>query len=225
MPELKLGLNDKLRSEWADRLLFRSSQMTAQALRFHQCVRLARFEDDGLISFIPPDGEFELLSYELPVSGRLPIRVKTVVRPCTVSTQTEYAVRLEALFKPTHTAQSVKIIVPLPHAATGIAVQTSHGNASLPKDGDERAVLWQMDHLPGGRECELIIMFDEPPRRFIPQSRGGEPSVNLRFKLPGLAASGLEVRFLKVIEKTGYAATPQMRYLTEGVDCRHRMHY
>lgn len=32
-------------------------------VKFHQCVRLSRFENDRTISFIPPDGEFELMSY------------------------------------------------------------------------------------------------------------------------------------------------------------------
>ena len=30
-----------------------------------QCVRLARFENDRTISFIPPDGEFDLMTYRL----------------------------------------------------------------------------------------------------------------------------------------------------------------
>lgn len=34
-------------------------------VKFHQCVRLSRFETDRTISFIPPDGEFELMSYRL----------------------------------------------------------------------------------------------------------------------------------------------------------------
>jgi AP-1 complex subunit mu len=34
-------------------------------VKFHQCVRLSRFEVDRTISFIPPDGEFELMSYRL----------------------------------------------------------------------------------------------------------------------------------------------------------------
>lgn len=34
-------------------------------LSFHQCVRLTRFENDRTISFIPPDGEFELMKYRL----------------------------------------------------------------------------------------------------------------------------------------------------------------
>ena len=34
-------------------------------VKFHQCVRLSRFDNDRTISFIPPDGEFELMSYRL----------------------------------------------------------------------------------------------------------------------------------------------------------------
>ena len=34
-------------------------------IKFHQCVRLARFENDRTISFIPPDGEFTLMTYRL----------------------------------------------------------------------------------------------------------------------------------------------------------------
>lgn len=34
-------------------------------VKFHQCVRLSRFESERTISFIPPDGEFELMSYRL----------------------------------------------------------------------------------------------------------------------------------------------------------------
>ena len=34
-------------------------------MKFHQCVRLSRFETDRTISFIPPDGEFDLMTYRL----------------------------------------------------------------------------------------------------------------------------------------------------------------
>ena len=46
MPELKLGLNEKM------------GDMT-----FHQCVNLAAFESEKVVTFIPPDGEFELMKY------------------------------------------------------------------------------------------------------------------------------------------------------------------
>lgn len=39
--------------------------MELEDVKFHQCVRLSRFENDRTISFIPPDGESELMSYRL----------------------------------------------------------------------------------------------------------------------------------------------------------------
>ena len=40
-------------------------------VKFNQCVRLSRFENDRTISFIPPDGEFELMSYRLNTHVRI----------------------------------------------------------------------------------------------------------------------------------------------------------
>lgn len=39
-------------------------------VKFHQCVRLTRFELDRVITFVPPDGDFELLSYRLNINVR-----------------------------------------------------------------------------------------------------------------------------------------------------------
>ena len=70
MPELKLGLNDKLLFEATGRRtggrgMSKGKAVEMEDIKFHQCVRLARFENDRTISFIPPDGEFELMSYRL----------------------------------------------------------------------------------------------------------------------------------------------------------------
>jgi len=43
----------------------RGKAIEMEDVKFHQCVRLSRFENDRTISFIPPDGEFELMSYRL----------------------------------------------------------------------------------------------------------------------------------------------------------------
>lgn len=32
-------------------------------VKFYQCIRLSHFEKDRTMSFIPPDGEFKLMSY------------------------------------------------------------------------------------------------------------------------------------------------------------------
>ena len=84
MPELKLGLNDKLMFEATGRS--RQNSTTGKAveledIKFHQCVRLARFENDRTISFIPPDGEFDLMTYRLNTHVKPLIWVEAVVEP------------------------------------------------------------------------------------------------------------------------------------------------
>lgn len=64
MPELRLGLNDKVLFEAAGRTI-KGNTVEMEDVKFHQCVRLARFENDRTISFIPPDGEFDLMSYRM----------------------------------------------------------------------------------------------------------------------------------------------------------------
>ena len=72
MPELKLGLNDKLLLEQNGRNggTGKGKAVEMEDVKFHQCVRLARFENDRTISFIPPDGEFELMSYRYSFNTR-----------------------------------------------------------------------------------------------------------------------------------------------------------
>lgn len=63
-------------------------------VKFHQCVRLSRFENDRTISFIPPDGEFELMSY----------RLNTQVKPliwCEASIENHSGSRIEYVVKVT----------------------------------------------------------------------------------------------------------------------------
>lgn len=60
-PECKFGLNDKLVIDKNDRGAGGSDGVELDDCRFHQCVRLNEFDSDRTISFIPPDGEFELM--------------------------------------------------------------------------------------------------------------------------------------------------------------------
>ena len=58
-PECKFGLNDKLVIDKNERGV--SDAVELDDCRFHQCVRLDEFDSQRTISFIPPDGEFELM--------------------------------------------------------------------------------------------------------------------------------------------------------------------
>ena len=59
-PECKFGLNDKLVIDKNDKGTA-DNAVELDDCRFHQCVRLNDFDATRTISFIPPDGEFELM--------------------------------------------------------------------------------------------------------------------------------------------------------------------
>lgn len=42
---------------------------------FHQCVKLSKFESERTISFVPPDGEFQLLKYRTTENIHAPFRI------------------------------------------------------------------------------------------------------------------------------------------------------
>lgn len=72
MPECKFGINDKIVMEAKGKGGIGSTSEAESArsgkpvvviddCQFHQCVKLSKFETEHSISFIPPDGEFELM--------------------------------------------------------------------------------------------------------------------------------------------------------------------
>jgi Adaptor complexes medium subunit family len=45
----------------------------------------------------------------------------------------------------------------------------------------------------------------------------------VRFEIPYFTVSGIQVRYLKIIEKSGYQALPWVRYITQNGDYQLRM--
>jgi AP-1 complex subunit mu len=79
MPDVRLGLNDKVMFENAGRATGKGKAVEMEDVKFHQCVRLSRFENDRTISFIPPDGEFDLMTYRLNTEVKPLIMAEIVV--------------------------------------------------------------------------------------------------------------------------------------------------
>lgn len=77
MPELLLGINDKKFFDINQTSSTGKKTVDIQDIKFHQCVRLAKFENDRSISFIPPDGEFDLINYrmECPFKGLFSLEI------------------------------------------------------------------------------------------------------------------------------------------------------
>ncbi|XP_015676128.1 AP-1 complex subunit mu-2 isoform X2 [Protobothrops mucrosquamatus] len=193
MPELRLGLNDRVLFELTGRGKNKSVEL--EDVKFHQCVRLSRFDNDRTISFIPPDGDFELMSYRL-------------------STQAK------GQFKKQSVANGVEISVPVPNDADSPKFKTNIGSAKyLP---EKNTVVWNIKSFPGGKEYLMRAHFGLPSVEN--EELEGRPPISVRFEIPYFTVSGIQVRYMKIIEKSGYQALPWVRYITQSGDYQLRAH-
>jgi AP-1 complex subunit mu len=46
----------------------------------------------------------------------------------------------------------------------------------------------------------------------------GKPPIQVKFEIPYFTTSGIQVRYLTIIEKSGYQALPWVRYITQNGD-------
>lgn len=219
MPELKLGLNDKLMFEATGRSATRIKAVELEDIKFHQCVRLARFENDRTISFIPPDGEFELMSYRLSTQVKPLIWVEAVVEPHSHS-RIEYMIKAKSQFKTRSIANNVEIIIPVPRDVDSPSFKASIGSVTYYPDRD--AIIWTIKQFAGTKEYLMRAHFGLPSITAEDGDSWKAP-IEVKFEIPYFTVSGLQVRYLKIIEKSGYQALPWVRYITMNGNYQLRM--
>lgn len=214
MPELKLGVNDKLMFEATGRrsMVSKGKAVEMDDVKFHQCVRLARFENDRTISFIPPDGEFELMSYRLNTHVKPLIWVEALVE--NFSGRIEYMVKTKSQFKSRSMANGVEIRIPVPSDVDSPQFKASVGTVTYVPDRD--CIVWSIKQFYGGREYLMRAHFGLPSiKSKETNTEKWKKPIQVSFEIPYFTVSGIQVRYLKIIEKSGYPALPWVRYITK----------
>eukprot|EP00074_Homo_sapiens_P110510 XP_024307071.1 AP-1 complex subunit mu-2 isoform X1 [Homo sapiens] len=211
MPELRLGLNDRVLFELTGRSKNKSVEL--EDVKFHQCVRLSRFDNDRTISFIPPDGDFELMSYRLSTQVKPLIWIESVIEKFSHS-RVEIMVKAKGQFKKQSVANGVEISVPVPSDADSPRFKTSVGSAKYVPE--RNVVIWSIKSFPGGKEYLMRAHFGLPSVE--KEEVEGRPPIGVKFEIPYFTVSGIQVRYMKIIEKSGYQALPWVRYITQSGD-------
>ncbi|XP_064626078.1 AP-1 complex subunit mu-1 isoform X1 [Lineus longissimus] len=217
MPELRLGLNDKVLFESTGKG-GKSKSVELEDVKFHQCVRLSRFENDRTISFVPPDGEFELMSYRLNTHVKPLIWVESVIERHAHS-RVEYMIKAKSQFKRRSTANNVDIVIPVPQDADSPKFKTTVGSCKYSPESN--TVVWTIKSFPGGKEYLMRAHFGLPS--VMSEDSEGKPPIHVKFEIPYFTVSGIQVRYLKIIEKSGYQALPWVRYITQNGDYQLRI--
>ena len=227
-PECKFGLNDRLlfdtdgasagpssgggavsnnRATRATRAA--AGSVTLEDCQFHQCVKLGRFDADRIISFVPPDGEFELMRYRATVNVNLPFKVHPIVREIG-TTKVEYSVAIKANYSPKLFATNVVVRIPTPLNTAKTTERTSQGRAKY--EPEHNNIVWKIARFSGG--SEYVLTAEATLTSMTHQKAWSRPPLSLSFSLLMFTSSGLLVRYLKVFEKSNYSSVKWVRYMT-----------
>ncbi|RMZ83794.1 hypothetical protein DV738_g1009, partial [Chaetothyriales sp. CBS 135597] len=184
-PECKFGLNDQL------------------------CVQLGRFDTDRTISFVPPDGEFELMRYRATENVSLPFTVHAIVREVG-TTRVEYSIAIRANYGAKLFATNVVVRIPTPLNAAKITERTTQGKARY--EPESNCIVWKISRFVGG--SEFVLSADAQLTAMTTHKAWSRPPLSMTFSLLMFTSSGLLVRYLKVFEKSNYSSVKWVRYMT-----------
>lgn len=223
MPDLRLGLNDKgIFSSGADEedapLALGSAssrRIEMEDIKFHQCVRLSKFENERIITFIPPDGEFTVMSYRLLSTQFLMkplilVNCKTVVHK---HSRIEILCSVKAQIKKKSTANDVQIIIPLPEDADTPKFTSEYG--SMKWVPEKSCMIWKLKTFPGGKQYHMRAELGLPAVEDLELELLKKP-IKVTFSIPYYTTSGIQVRYLRINEpKLQYQSYPWVRYITK----------
>lgn len=173
-------------------------------LTFHQCVKLGKFDSNRSISFIPPDGEFDLMKYRTTTNIKLPFVVSPMIQA--TPDAIDFTVIIKSDYDSKFTAPKVEVTIPIPTNASSVTISssgTSKGKAKY--KGGANAVIWRMKNVVGQKtaQCQFRIELLQSAKA----KKWVRPPIRMTFEVP-FAASGLEVWYLQVREnKLGYDDT------------------
>ncbi|MCJ1388316.1 hypothetical protein MMC18_001162 [Xylographa bjoerkii] len=220
-PECKFGLNDRLLLD-GDSLAgptgntagtkatkAAAGSVTLEDCQFHQCVKLGKFDADRIISFIPPDGEFELMRYRATENVNLPFKVHAIVNELG-KTKVEYSIAIKANYGSKLFATNVVVRVPTPLNTAKITERTSQGKAKY--EPEHNNIVWKIPRFSG--QSEYVLSAEASLTSMTNQKAWSRPPLSLSFSLLMFTSSGLLVRYLKVFEKSNYGSVKWVRYMT-----------
>ncbi|KAH3666774.1 hypothetical protein OGAPHI_003223 [Ogataea philodendri] len=175
---------------------------------FHQSVNLKDYDEHNLIKFIPPDGEFELMSYRTDVETA-PFNIYADIEPFGGS-KLSYSVDLESTYPASVAASNVTIKIPVPPGTSRVKPLVDIGKFRLVEE--ENMVYWQIKKMMGHQKGKLAFEVEEVSTKWT----AAKPPISVSFNLASYSVASHKVRFFKVKEPSmNYATVKSVNYASK----------
>jgi len=175
---------------------------------FHPCVRLKRYEQERVVSFVPPDGEFVLMKYFSRGNVQLPLYVKPQISIGETSGTVHVMVGSKHITgdKP---LEDIVITIPFAQSCSGTTLSSKIGIVTF--DDSTKTCRWLIKALPPNAHSPIL----EGTFSFDPENKPSLPTVYVDFKVNMWAASGIKVDSLTLLQEK-YNHFKGVKSLTKG---------
>lgn len=192
---------------------------------FHPCVRYTRFDKDRVVSFVPPDGPFELMRYRVRMSGgqssdlavgNMPIQVIPRVsygrfggeRGADVGGQISLSVTARSISSLVFSSskrgpmlvEDVSVVIPFPKFVRTVNLNATTGRVIY--DEASKIAKWNIGQLDEKKRPQLngSMVLEEDEERMMSAAALGEeqPPLLVNWKILLASVSGLNVSGLSV---------------------------
>ncbi|KAJ2382618.1 hypothetical protein GGI05_005595, partial [Coemansia sp. RSA 2603] len=223
-----IGCKSKL-SGMPDLLLALNKPETMDDVAFHPCVRINKWESEGIIGFVPPDGQFKLASFHVASESlrrTLPLYVSAATSRQDSSRTIDLTIEPgQCEGKP---IEKVQIRVPLPPSAYNIRVQCKTGTHTV-STARTPQVEWSIKSLKQGDQSsrvtiQYLVRPSASPASSISKSSPHSSSADQKqdmaqagfvdFEVAGYSVSSIKVDSLRMLRES-YKLFKGVRYVTK----------
>ncbi|XP_054720314.1 AP-3 complex subunit mu-1-like [Uloborus diversus] len=177
---------------------------------FHPCVRFRRWESERILSFVPPDGNFRLMSYH--IGSQNMVAIPLYVRHH-VSFKEAGGGRMDITVGPKQTmgktVENVTVEIPMPKSVLNMTLTPSQGKYTF--DPVSKIMVWEIGRIEPGRMPNIRGSIALQSGSSVPECN---PTINISFIINQLAVSGLKVNRLDMYGEK-YKPFKGVKYVTK----------
>lgn len=154
-------------------------------VRFHPCVRFRPWESHQILSFVPPDGQFKLMSYRVKKLKGTPIYVKPQVTSDSGTCRVSVLVGIRN--DPGKTIDSITVQFQLPPCILSADLTSNHGTVNILAD---KTCSWSVGRIPKDKSPSMsgtLVLETGLERLHV------FPTFKVGFRIMGVALSGLQI--------------------------------
>lgn len=201
-------------------LRFNNPSLLSEA-RLHPCIRIKRWKKEGVLSFVPPDGDFDLVETNMAaqlgsLDKKLPLRLhcerkqevdkqQTTFKITLLSAMTEHVDNIEVLFGVTDASASIET------TTSGVSSEDKAGAGTFHYDPKRGMARWSLGRFSRGqRPLSLTGTVTSDVNPCL------STAITCRFAIPLYSIAGLKVSGLEVSADSSYRPYKGVRNTVKG---------